>query len=233
VFLIGDSFSASLALGLRPLLDSKRINLFQVSTGGCEPTDNEKHNTACSDINALVDANIASSKPDVVIFNSNWLVASRPPYFRGGGDYFEALVSHIEKLKQRGAKQVIVVGQVPTWKKALPVVLTNLFAMHRLPIPERTFRGVVPDSLKIDDAMAAIHYPDGTTYLSVRKLLCDDGGCLTTVGPDLGKDLVVWDYGHLTEAAAQVVADKLFGGLIAQLSGEPDEQHPLDRVTTP
>jgi hypothetical protein len=206
VFLIGDSFSAALSLGLRPLVEGERLNFLQVSTGFCEPTSNDAGDKVCKNINKMVLDKIATVKPDIVIFNSNWLGASKPPYFNGNGDYKIALITFLEELKNMGVRKIIVVGQKPTWQKALPDWLIDNYVMRNRPIPIRTFDGLDPESLEMDSKMRAIHYPDQVIYVSPAADLCNSSGCLTALGPDLGNDLVVWDYGHLTPRAASVLS---------------------------
>jgi peptidoglycan/LPS O-acetylase OafA/YrhL len=210
ILLIGDSHSASLSLGLRPVLDKAKINFMQVSTGFCEPTSNDDKDKKCQDINNLVLENIASIKPDVVIINSHWWGASHPPYFNGDGDFMLFLINYLQKLQLLGAKKIFIVGQIPTWVQALPVFLINAYLRKNLTIPSRTFVGVQSSSLMMDDIMRSYKYPQGITYLSVKDILCDKLGCLTSIGPDLKKDLVVWDYGHLTQSASKFLVNKLF-----------------------
>jgi hypothetical protein len=61
----------------------------------------------------------------------------------------------------------------------------------------------------MDTKMKAIEFPAGVIYLSLRDLLCNESGCLTSVGPNIGTDLTVWDYGHLTPAASSFVVQSL------------------------
>jgi hypothetical protein len=65
--------------------------------------------------------------------------------------------------------------------------------------------------------MKSFHYPTGVTYFSMRDVLCDAAGCLTAVGPDLERDIVVWDYSHLTPAAARYVAQVLIEPRLADI----------------
>jgi hypothetical protein len=51
----------------------------------------------------------------------------------------------------------------------------------------------------------------------MRDVLCDAAGCLTAVGPDLERDIVVWDYSHLTPAAARYVAQVLIEPRLADI----------------
>jgi peptidoglycan/LPS O-acetylase OafA/YrhL len=217
VFLIGDSFSASLGVGLRPLFEARGINFLQVSTGWCEPTSNQKKwAEVCMAINAMVQERIAAIKPDLVIFNANWIVASNRPYYRGD-DYFGALSAYLGNLRERGAREVIVVGQAPTWRKALPDLLVRDFVLRGEPIPARTTQGLVPESLAIDAEMALLQYPGGVSYLSIAKVLCNEAGCLTATSADLESDLTAWDYGHLTPKTSSYVAEALFSDIVARL----------------
>jgi peptidoglycan/LPS O-acetylase OafA/YrhL len=211
VFLIGDSHSGSLALGLRPLLEARGVNMLQVSTGWCEPTSNDESDVACQSINAMVADRIRATRPDVVIIDSNWLAASSAQYYRGA-DYAAHFTNYLTGLKSKGAKRIVVVGQIPTWKNSLPAVLIRRYVMKGRPVPPRTHEGIQPESIQMDSLMRSFKLPDGVSYLSVKDALCNEAGCLTAVGPDLESDLVVWDYGHLTPRGAAFVSKKLFDG---------------------
>jgi peptidoglycan/LPS O-acetylase OafA/YrhL len=220
VFLIGDSFSASLSLGVRPLLDRFHVNLVQVSTGWCKPTDNNFENPpTCRDINDMVSNRVSELKPDLLIIDSNWVQASLPPYFVGS-DYFSHLVEKLADLERRGAKRIIVVGQIPMWPPSMPESLALTFVQKNEPIPQRTFLGVEADSLQMDARMKAIEYPPGVTYLSLKDALCDDGGCLTAIGPDVERDLVAWDFGHLTKTGSEFVTRALIEPALSDILEE-------------
>ena len=221
IFLIGDSHSASLSLGIRPLLERFNTNILQVSTGYCEPTANL--DSVCKDINEMVLHRISETKPDLVIMDANWVGAAQPPFFSGSGDYYSVLLKKIYDIKQRGAKNILIVGQIPLWFPSLPVQLSDRYIRNNQPIPERTFLGVDTESLKIDASMRALSYPKNVTYLSVKDALCDKSGCLTKVGPNLEKDIIVWDYGHLTIAGAKFLTHALIEPELSKIF-----EHPLN-----
>jgi hypothetical protein len=54
----------------------------------------------------------------------------------------------------------------------------------------------------MDRRLRELKFGPNVTYLSLKDLLCNDSGCLTMVGPVPKTDLIVHDYGHLTEAGA-------------------------------
>lgn len=217
VFLIGDSHAASLSLGLRPLLERAKINLFQVNTGGCEPTSNIETLPACNDINRLAATKIAELKPDVVIIDAFWLIAERPVLLAGPDSLFKVLLKKLTDIQKSGVRHIIVVGQIPTWIPSLPQSLIQNFVRNNLPIPQRTFEGLDQDSLQMDREMRELSFPAGTIYLSLKDLLCDESGCMTAIGPDLAKDLTVWDNGHLTSAASAFVVHSLVEPALSQI----------------
>lgn len=210
ILLIGDSHSASLSLGLRPFVESKGFNFLQVSTGFCEPTSNDPNDAVCIAINQEVRGRIRSIRPRMVILDTSWVFASQPPYFLGNTGYYRHLLGFVSQLLADGAGKVVVIGQIPAWVEAMPDYLAKNFVLKGQAIPERTYQGVLPEALNIDDVMRSLRYPDRVTYLSLRDVLCDVADCLTHVGPNFTTDVTLWDYGHLTTAAAGYVVGKLF-----------------------
>jgi hypothetical protein len=208
VLLTGDSHAGSLSLGLGPLLERFNVNFLQLSAGGCEPIGTDDSTQRCKDINDLVAQSIAAVKPDIVIVDTWWTDAMKPPAFLGG-DFNAILSARLDDFLQRGAKAIILIGEIPVWFPSLPENLARNFVQNNRPIPQRTLVGLDPASLAVDTLMKSFRYPAGVTYLSMRDVLCDAAGCLTAVGPDLEHDIVVWDYSHLTPAAARYVTHVL------------------------
>jgi peptidoglycan/LPS O-acetylase OafA/YrhL len=216
VFLMGDSHSASLGLGLRPLLERSGTNLLQVSVGWCgEPITSNFEDTICSGIGELIRNKIAELKPDVVIVDAFWITALSP--VGGSGDRLAHLSERLDDLRRQGARRIIVVGEIPVWYPSLPEALARDFVRNDKAIPQRTFVGVDPQSLEMDTAMRSAAYPSGVTYLSMKDVLCDNTGCLTRVGPDLERDIIVWDYGHLTPAGSAFIARRLIEPALADI----------------
>jgi peptidoglycan/LPS O-acetylase OafA/YrhL len=214
VFLIGDSHSASLSLGLRPFLADRDLNFLNVSTGWCEPITNEETNATCGAINAMILSKIAEYQPEILIIDSYWSIAAGPPFFKGGGDYMGAVHDFLLRARKIGAQNILVVGEIPTWSPSLPDVLITRYLRSGLPIPDRS-----PDMNKsqLEAIMRSAAYPDGVTYASLRDFLCNDDGCMTRVGPNLEADILLWDYGHLTIAGSDFVTKTFIGPLLSRL----------------
>jgi hypothetical protein len=66
VFLLGDSHSASLSIGLIPMLSAHEINFPHVSYGWCTPTGDFNDNPICRDMNEKTLAKIEEYKPAVL-----------------------------------------------------------------------------------------------------------------------------------------------------------------------
>jgi peptidoglycan/LPS O-acetylase OafA/YrhL len=209
VFLIGDSHSASLSVGLRALAAQYRLNFLQMSSGWCPPFGNDEADLQCVSMNKFVAEQIKIAHPDVLIIDAHWLNESGPTYFKGDGDFISYLEARIAALKLLAVKKIIVVGQIPTWTADLPDILARRYVIRAKSIPERTFSDIEPASLRMDSRMKAMSYPADTTYLSLKDALCNETGCLTSIGPNLDTDILVWDYGHLSRNGAIFVTENV------------------------
>jgi hypothetical protein len=213
VFLLGDSHAASLSIGLVPTLSARHINFERMTYGWCEPTDDRK-DKICDDLNAAAFARIEELKPDVLILDAFWVAASRPDYFHGSS-YDASLLAFLFGIKARGAKHIILVGQMPIYFPSLPQRLIEDYVRKGLPVPHRA-RNAEQDSLDMDDRMSRLPYPAGVEYVSLKKALCGTNGCIVMVGPNIEADVLLWDYGHMTAAGSSFVARTILAPLIAQ-----------------
>ncbi|MGM4932777.1 acyltransferase family protein [Tardiphaga sp. 619_E2_N8_5] len=196
-FLLGDSHSASLSVGLREIAAQYQFNLLQMSSGWCGPFGNDTSDPACVEMNRFADDAIRRIKPDVLILNAYWLHESTPLFYKGP-DFISHLEARFLQLQQLGAKKVIVVGQIPTWKGFLPDILARRYVQAGRAIPIRTNADLDQASIEMDRKMRVMRFPPNTYYVPLVDALCNAEGCLTRFGDDLAHDLVVWDYGHLT-----------------------------------
>ena len=54
----------------------------------------------------------------------------------------------------------------------------------------------------------------GIDYIPVRKLLCNDAGCVARIGPN-GSELMTYDGGHLSKPGAIFLAGEVIDRLLA------------------
>jgi peptidoglycan/LPS O-acetylase OafA/YrhL len=225
VFLIGDSHSSSLGIGLRPFLKEKGFNMVQASLGMCEVTFNNpdpqwRIATWCNEVNERLLRKIAEIKPKVLVIDQHWIQASMPPWYFGGAYFWEDhLVSKVRQYQSLGAEHVILVGQVPAWADDLPRLLFHNFLARNELVPERTWVGVDKRAFYQDFKMRRLALPEGARYVSLKDLLCDQNGCLTRVGPGIEENLIVRDAHHLTASGASYVVRSVLGPAILEAAG--------------
>ena len=215
IFLIGDSHSAALSLGLKKVLEENNYNFLYISTGYCNPTNNNTKNTECIKTNKYVLNQISFLKPEILIIDSNYLIAGNKDYFLGENflTYFQ---NYIANLKSLGAKRIYIVGQLPTYKISLTKLVIKNFIVKDIRVPQYTETDLlVKESIKMDKDMRNIKYPKDVFYLSLTDLICKkDGSCLILVGNDLETDIIYWTYGHLTFNGSLFIANNIKNILI-------------------
>lgn len=223
VLLMGDSHSASLGVGLRQWAKTQDMDFLQAS-GFLDPRlfcvnqKTRKDLKACTEKYArAVIQTLAAAKPDVLVLNMYW----SHPETLGAYPDMDAWLVQVQRAvaaiaADLGVKKVIIAGQIPTWQGNLPHLLLNKFVKKHHSIPERTFIAIDPSSLKMDAMLKTAPWPKNTEYFSIHDLLCNDDGCLTRVGENLRTDLIVWDYGHMTEAGSRYVVAHGLSGRITQ-----------------
>ena len=126
-----------------------------------------------------------------------------------GESYKAYLLDRIHFYLNRGVKQVLVIGQIPTWAETLPHTLAKQFVMRHQPIPQRTIIGVDPLSLTVDRQFNQYGINPSVKFLSMKDFLCNSQGCITKVGPNIKQDLLYIDGGHLTPSGADYVTKGL------------------------
>ena len=215
VFLIGDSHSAALSLGLKKILEESNYNFIYISTGYCNPTNNNKKNTECVRTNKYILNQISFLKPEILLIDSNYLIASEKNYYVGENflTYFQ---DYISNLKLLGPKKIYIIGQLPTYKISLTKLVIKNFIIKDIKAPKYAKSDLlVKESIKMDNEMRNIKYPKDVFYLSLTDLICkNDGSCLILVGNDLERDIIYWTYGHLTFNGSLFIANKIKNTLI-------------------
>ena len=214
-FLIGDSHSAYLSLGLNKLLVDKKYNLSQFSAAYCPPLYVSKKTERCAEISQYILQKIKQKKPDLLIIFGNYSLWANDSEYPEQEPYEVFLRKQIAALSASGVGRVLVIGQIPAWTDSLPTLLVRRFIAKARKIPVRTYEGIDPSSLDWDEKLKDNHYPQNVTYISLKQFLCNEQGCLVSVGPNIKKDLIVFDqYAHLTQSGAEYLTKNLIGDYI-------------------
>jgi peptidoglycan/LPS O-acetylase OafA/YrhL len=214
VFLIGDSYSAYLSLGLRTYLHEAGLNLFQYSMTNCARFSITDSRERCRAINAHIFEMLKKEKPEVLMMFDQYMAGRTPSPQFDGLSYSEYLLRKMGELKNLGVSKIVFLGQMPNWEAALPKVLLRRFVRWDRPVPERTYEGIDRASLEMDDILRRQKYPRNVVYVSLRDNLCNSAGCVVKVGSTVSKDLIVWDRGHLTPSGAYFVSENILAKAI-------------------
>jgi len=214
VVLVGDSHAFGLSLGLQTYLGQHQINLVSMPVMYCTPLSKLDHRPACARFNDWIDRQIKSVAPDLVIVFAHHLMWGDDDNYGEPHHYSDYVFERAETLKNDGAKHVLILGQIPTWIDSLPHNLNFNFLRKQLPVPEKTSIGLNQESIDMDQKLRMRAEKSTIQYLSLQQSLCDSQGCLTSVGKHYPDDLLVHDYGHLTEHGARYIADQILGPVI-------------------
>ena len=200
VLLWGDSLASHLYPGLRELQAVREVALAQYTADRCLPLL-EARTEFCRGLVQFVLDRLEPLAPDVVILASNW--SERDLEALPNEAALGRLPGTIAALRQRGARQVIVVGPVPRWEQALPKAMIQFMQEHPLaPPPQRMRYALNPAPWALEAALK--HHLAGVEadYVSALDVFCNDDGCMTE---DHGTP-VAWDNSHLTDAGSRLLA---------------------------
>jgi hypothetical protein len=183
------------------------VNFGQFNAGWCTPLDPVERTSRCAATNKYILGQIQKNKPEIVVIFTNYQQYPTPneTFIK---DFDKSIADHTREFEAMGVKHILVLGQMPTWNISLASVLSRHFVVRREAIPSRTREGVMLSSLAEDLKLKSQKFSDNTTFVSLRDVLCNEDGCLTQVGSNLAKDLIVFDYGHMTEPGAIYVTQK-------------------------
>jgi len=198
VFLWGDSHAQALSIGVIKALPQDTA-FYQVATSGCSvdlATNssfkvNSPLNVACNRSNQYALDNILSLKPNIVI------IAQRKEHDKIPVEELSNM------LLSKGIAKVIIVGPVPQWQPSLPEVIAKRHWNKDFRYLED--KGIDHSILELDAKLRRISYSsDKVKYISIIKEVCIEKKCLVKV-PE-SEELIIWDYGHLTNQGATFIA---------------------------
>lgn len=217
VFLIGDSHSAYLAPGIRAQLDNKKINLIQLSTAYCTPLSLVDGRSRCRDINKGIYNLVEVEKPDLIIIFQNYFSYRKESENPDRNAYENFVIGAVKKLYSFGAKNVVILGQIPVWSQDLPRILTRKYFLNGKEPPEKIFDDINGDSLVEDRVLSMAAIQNGIDYYSIKDMLCDVEGCRIKIGRNIENDLVTFDDSHLSFSASKHIGEILMRDLLVKL----------------
>ncbi len=200
-FLWGDSHAQALSSGLRALLPPN-YELYQVATSGCPPslTINPRSgliDNNCKVANAFALTEIARLKPEIV--------------FLAQVNFHEEVdwLALAQNLKDKGAKQVVLIGPVPQYKPSLP----EIYMKYQWGKESRYLSEGLDQSVMNTDRILSQKYSSPSTnkplltYIPLIPSLCIQDGCKVVIEGTKNSLLLV-DFGHLSPLGS-LVAGKI------------------------
>ena len=191
----GDSHAAALASGWRKL-----GTIHQLTANGCPPLLNATFRLRgnCIGINQHVERVISSSNYRTVILHANWLVYAT-------GD-MKRLTGTVERLRELGVEQIVVVGGVPQYFPSLPARLV----MENKPLDAIEFIETTQGAISLrDQFLMTLLNNQRVQFVSSLDQFCNAGLCKTTISDSGNVVPFAWDYGHLTQWGAVYLAEAL------------------------
>jgi peptidoglycan/LPS O-acetylase OafA/YrhL len=205
----GDSYGAALYPGLLHFAADRGYSIAQYTASACPPlvgfTMPER--PFCKSINEDVLVRIRQLNPDAVILDATW------------GHAEETLRQDLPRtaslLRTMNISKIVLMGPPPSWLGAgLSANVLDYYRETRSVLPARTFYRSNDEWTRGRDAMlAALSRELGIQYISVRNIFCNDGGCLTRIGPN-DSELTAFDPGHLTVPASIFLASRTLGEIL-------------------
>ena len=203
LLLWGDSHAAHLYSGYKAIFGSN-FNLMHRSASGCAPILDMRFpkRPHCKEINDHIFESLKKDKPDKIVLAAIWNLYE-----------WEKISNTIDRLRQIGVTDIDLIGPVPQWNEPLPRLLSRYMHKNRKDddaayrIPERITYGLRQNFIELDPQMAEYSKQLGVKYISPKKILCNEAGCLTKTGEAMDT-LVAFDYTHLTEFGAQFLVSQ-------------------------
>ncbi|MET0222620.1 MAG: acyltransferase family protein [Tardiphaga sp.] len=200
----GDSYAASLYPGLAHFGAERGFDIAEFTASACPPLIGFVHpeRRFCKGANDFVIQKLAELKPDLVIFYSTWSY--------GADDLSNGLERTVSALKDLNISRIVLLGPPATWRgESLPANLLDYYFQTHALLPARTkFRSNDNWTQALDGFLDAQAQRLGIQYVSARRMMCNDDGCLARIGPD-GADLTAYDTGHLTHPGAIFIAKQV------------------------
>ncbi|MDO9150113.1 MAG: acyltransferase family protein [Methylotenera sp.] len=203
ILLWGDSHAAALYSGLRKKTDQ----LTQLTAAGCPPVLNDdydvsKTNKKCVAANKLVSQFVKNKKPGKIFLHAVWDGYTDEKILIGLGQTLNFIQSVSPESK------VYIIGLVPQWKPTLPdVALRKHVSLDKetylkMPLYNKLYQ--------LEEKIKVVSDQHNVSYISPFARMCQLDQCLAVGRVDNRFALTAFDYGHLTEEGADILADYIF-----------------------
>jgi hypothetical protein len=206
VFLWGDSHAAHLNAGLLARLKEDKLTLLDHSLPACPPileflprqerSDATASNLECENNNLQAYKDIKLYKPKTVLLAADWLQYDGVNQFNLLTP--EKISATIQKLKNAGVKNVVLIGNFPVFYIEQPRLAAALFKPNA---NNRTLQRLNTQSLEINKALSTLADQEGIYFVSPPEVLCNPEGCLLSTSNETLLPIGL-DTSHLSKAGS-------------------------------
>ena len=199
--LIGDSHGAHIWRGISDAMPE--WNVLQATASGCKPLLDGNGATRCTRLMKWVFNDQLPKHPvEGVILAARWQEEDL--------QYLSSTIDYLRKF----ARRIILIGPVPEYRDALPLILARSERFGDASLAERE---LITSRFDLDAELRRSAAAYGVEYLSPSSVLCPDRACRHVLD---GGVPVSFDYGHLTYAGAEFLGHAYRSKLIADTPGE-------------
>tara|TARA_R110000868_G_scaffold314754_1_gene575660 strand:- start:4653 stop:6527 length:1875 start_codon:yes stop_codon:yes gene_type:complete len=185
--IIGDSHAAQVTQALQNA--NPQWNLMEATASGCRPVVNTKGAQRCTDIVHYVFEEFLRDKHlDGIILAARWRATD-----------IDELKTTITLLSKK-ADDIIVLGPIPEYSDALPILLARGIYHDDVNMAHRALDA---SRFDLDQSMATSLGGSEVTYISITSLFCPGRVCIERIEGEP----VSFDYGHMTLVGARFAAE--------------------------
>ncbi|MBI3553520.1 MAG: acyltransferase [Elusimicrobia bacterium] len=198
----GDSHGAMYYRALDEAARRRGINVGQFTSSACPPAlgFDRPEQPLCHDWNDEAFARLLPLHPHTVILAHDW------PLSIDEG-MLDKLPETARRLREAGAKRIVLIGPTPHWQGPLSSVLVRYVTTTRAEAVPARMRFGLDDSIPaLDRRLEAAASALRIKYVSAYRTLCNTEGCLISIGAN-SANLTAFDNTHLTAAAARLVIE--------------------------
>ncbi|MDP2154038.1 MAG: acyltransferase family protein [Methylotenera sp.] len=206
ILLWGDSHAAALYAGVR----KKSDHVTQLTSAGCPPVlnddyDGSKTNKKCVAANVIVSQFIKEKKPAKIFMHAVWDGYADSLILQG----IDQTLKYIKTVSPES--KVYIIGPVPQWKPTLPdVALRKHISLNqevylKMPLYNKLY--------DLEGKVIKICERHSVSYISPFGRFCLNDECLAVGQVGSAFALTAFDYGHLTEEGADILAEYIMSNL--------------------
>lgn len=215
IVLWGDSYSAHLYPGLKKLMLPSHSQPGQLTMGACPPVLEYRSQTIpnCHEFNLRVGEEMQRRSPQTLILAADWM-----SYISNVPDFIPKLRDSFSRISSN-KHQILLVGPPVAWYGAQ--VKIALRAMDEDSVSNASLSRL----REVDEILRKLAEEFGFQFISPVGNLCVANQCRLFLPIDGKRNLIAWDWGHLTRDGSYFYAKNLIAPYLGHSPMEPLDDH--------